>query len=216
VSYVRKVVSNQEKLLCVFHASWSYVAEGLFWFITLITAGLIIDHYFYQYVGPNTFLNIDFWSVHLGFKLSGISIIFAVIGLAILGTLSIVYISSEIGLTDQRVIYKKGLIFIQVDQVDLEDIRAEQVFHGWFGWLLGYGRVRLDCRFIHDIWLPTIHDPYRLVKASHNARLKHPLIEYGQDEFQANLQRIETQKQRDKNKFKKLQRIVKQRFQKAA
>jgi len=216
MSYVRKVISNQEKLLCVFHASWSYVVEGLFWFVTLTTIGLIVDHYFYQYVGPDTFLNIDLWVVHLGIKLSGISMIFAIIGFAVFWTLFLVYMSSEIGLTDQRIIYKKGLIFIQIDQVDLEDIRAEQVFHGWFGWLFGYGRIRLDCRFIHDVWLPTIHDPYRLVKASHNARLKHPLIEYGQDEFQANLQRIEAQKEEKQSKFKKLKRMIKQRFQKAA
>ncbi len=216
MSYVRKVISNQEKLLCVFHASWSYVAQGLFWFVVLTTAGLIVDHYFYQYVGPDTFLNIDLWAVHLGLKLSGISMIFAFIGFAVFWTLFLVYISSEIGLTDQRVIHKKGLIFIQVDQVDLEDIRAEQVFHGWFGWLFGYGRIRLDCRFINDVWLPTIPDPYRLVKASHNARLKHPLIEYGEDEFQVNLQRIEAQKEEKQRTFLKLKRLMRERFQKAA
>ena len=213
MSYVRKVISHREKLLCIFRPHWIYLIEGAMWLLILLALGFIVDQYFYEYIGPQIAkFKINFNIGNLQFYLPGISSIFTVIGLAVMWTFCMTYISSEIGLTDQRIIYKKGLIFIQVDQVDLEDIRAEKVFHGWIGWLLGYGRVQLDCRFIDDVWLPYIKNPYRLVKASHNARLKHPVIEYGLDEFQANIQRIEE----DKVKKQKLHDIVKNRFKRVA
>jgi hypothetical protein len=107
-------------------------------------------------------------------------------------------------------VLKTGLIFVEIDQVDLEDIRAEHVHHGLLGWLLHYGSIRLDCRFIHDVKIPAIGNPYRFVEASHNARLKHPRIAYGEDEFSSNLKLIEHKKseahpqitQKMKNAFK--------------
>lgn len=217
MSYVRKVISNQEKLLCIFRPHWVYVLDGVLWFLALTFAGFVVDHYFYQYVGPDTLFKINFWSVHFGVAFSGIFLIFFVTGIAVFWTFFIIYISSEVGLTDQRVLSKRGLFLIQVDQVDLEDIRAEHVFHGLLGWLLGYGRIRLDCRFIDDVWLPRIPNPYRLVKASHSARLKHPLIEYGHDELQANIQNIETERQ-EKRKIKTnialLKQLIKFQFNK--
>lgn len=217
---VRKVVSANERLLAIFRPHWIYVFEGFMWFLILTIAGLIVDHYFYQFVGPQTLavdISIEYFKItgHL----TGISTIFAAMGLAILWVQTLIFVSSEIGLTDQRIIHKKGLVFIQVDQVDLEDIRAEQVFHGWLGWLLGYGRIHLDCRFIHDVWLPAIHNPYRLVKASHTARLKHPLIEYGLDEFESNMEAIEKQmdaRHKMQHKLAVLKKTVRQRFDKAA
>lgn len=218
MSYVRKVVSHQERLLCIFQPHWIYVAEGVFWFFVLTAAGLIVDHFFYSYVGEHRFFHGHIGGLHFRGRFSEISLIFMTIGIGVFWTYLMVYVSSEIGLTDQRIIHKKGLVFIEVDQVDLEDIRAEQVFHGWFGWLLGYGRIRMNCRFIEDVWLPAIYNPYRLVKASHNARLKHPLIEYGVDEFHANMERIDQTRQEQKNKqaLFRLRRVIKARFGKAA
>ena len=83
---------------------------------------------------------------------------------------------------------------MQIEQVDLDDIRAEHVYHGWLGWLLGYGRVRLDCRLVDDVWLPAMRDPYRLIKASHMARMRHPEIQYNQEDLASNVERIENQR----------------------
>lgn len=220
MSYVRKVTSANERLLAIFSPHWIYVLEGFLWFFALLIIGLIIDHYFYKFVGPDTLaVNVNIEHFKFNGRLTGISTIFAVIGLAILWVQTLIFVSSEIGLTDQRIIHKKGLVFIQVDQVDLEDIRAEQVFHGWLGWLLGYGRIHLDCRFIQDVWLPAISQPYRLVKASHTARLKHPLIEYGLDEFQGNMESIEKhiiERKKMQNKLSTIKKDIKNRFKKAA
>ncbi|HBR69700.1 MAG TPA: hypothetical protein DEA55_10035 [Rhodospirillaceae bacterium] len=215
MSYIRKVITNEEKLLSTFRPHWIYFFEGAFWFAGLTVIGFIADYYLYVYFGQHAVtFDIDLKYIHFSEMNTPIPWLFSFAGLAVFWPLFLLYISTEVGLTNQRIIHKRGLIFIEIDQVDLEDIRAEHVVHGWFGWLLGYGKIKLNCRFIEDVILPAIRNPYRLVKASHTARLKHPLIEYGQDEFRANMERID--QQREKSKIISIKEAIKKNFRKAA
>lgn len=220
MSYVRKVITTQEKLLSISRPHWIYLLKGLIWFLFFAVFGFALDYYFFFYTDMyEAPLIRDLWVSFLGIKITLMFFLFLGVGLATMWSYILIFISSEVGLTDQRIIYKRGLMFIEIDQVDLDDIRAEHVRHGWFGWLLGYGKIHLDCRFIEDVELPAITDPYRLVKASHNARMKHPLIDYGHEELQANLERIEAQQEHSRHVKRHMQQLkitFKNRFQKAA
>ena len=219
MGYIRKVITKEEKLLSIIRPHWSYLVEGLFWFAGLTILGIIINHYFYEYVGLHAIkFKVDLWILQFDQRHTPIPWAFALTGFGVFWPLFLAYISAEVGLTEQRIIYKRGLMFIQIEQVDLEDIRAEHVSHGWLGWLLGYGRIRLDCRFIDDVWLPAMRDPYKLIKASHTARMKHPQIEYTPDNLTLNLEAIERQKQKAyiKGKIKRLKTNIKTGFKEAA
>ncbi len=219
MSYIRKVISNEEKLLSIFRPHWIYPFEGLLWFVFLTVIGFALDFYLYQYFGLHAIrFRVDLWLIQFDEKNTPIPWAFMFCGFAVFWPLFLAYISTEIGLTNQRIVHKKGLIFIQIDQVDLDDIRAEHVFHGFLGWLLGYGRIRLDCRFIDDIWLPAIRDPYRLVKASHTARMKHPGIDYDADMLQTNLQQIDKRREeaQARQKIINFKEAVKRSFRRAA
>lgn len=219
MGYIRKVITSDEKLLAIFRPHWIYAFEGLLSFAVLTAAGFILDYYLYEYFGQHAIkFKIDLWVVQFDEHHTPIPWAAAFCGFAIFWSLFLAYISAEVGLTNQRIIYKRGLIFIEIDQIDLEDIRAEHVMHGWFGWLLGYGRIRLDCRFVDDVWLPAIRNPYRLVKASHTARMRHPGIDYSQDDLNSNLRLIEQQRQQAKFKEKigKLKQDMKKGFVRAA
>ncbi|MCB1839136.1 MAG: PH domain-containing protein [Alphaproteobacteria bacterium] len=219
MSYIRKVIGTDEKLLATFRPHWIYFLEAVICLVGLSAIGFLIEYYLYAFFTHNAYkFNVDLWLVTFTERNTPIPWIFVLTGLAVFIPLFLVYISTEVGLTNQRVIYKRGLIFIEVDQVDLEDIRAEHVIHGWFGWMFGYGRVRLDCRFVDDIILPAIRNPYRLVKASHTARMKHPLIEYGHDEFWSNMEQIEKlrDESRVRHKLKMLKEKMKGSFGKAS
>lgn len=219
MDYIRKVITREEKLLAIFRPHWIYIFEGAFWFVFLTVAGLIADYLLYSHYGLNAAsFSIDLWFLHFDGSNTPIPWIFSLCGLAVFWPLFLVYISSEVGLTNQRIIFKRGLFFIEIDQVDLEDIRAEHVFHGWLGWALGYGRVRLDCRFIDDVWLPAIRNPYRLIKASHTARMKHPGIDYAPDELHANLARAEQKREAAmmRGKILRFKESIKSGFRKAS
>jgi len=205
MSYVHKTISPDEKLISITRLHWIYTIEAVLTLVACFALGAVIDHYLYIYT-DRTWLDVsyDMWMfkidrIYSPFKWLGFGA-----GLAIFIPLMLGYISTEIGLTSQRLIHKKGLIFIQVQQLDLEDIRAEQVIHGWFGWIFGYGKLHFDCRFVHDMYLPAVAKPYDLIKAAHAARKQHPMIEYTEDSFEINMQALEHAKQRSQKKFKHL------------
>jgi hypothetical protein len=211
MGYVRKIMNADEKLLLIARPHWIYLFEGLLCFIGLTVIGLAADYYFYQYVGSHAVrFDIDLWIIKFNELNTPILWLFGFMGFAIFYPLFLAFVSAEVGLTNQRIIYKRNLLFIEVEQVDLEDIRAEHVSHGWFGWLLGYGRIRLDCRFVDDVRLPAIRKPYRLIKAMHTARMRHPDIDYTNEMLHANLEQIR------KQEIKPFKQHVKQRFLKAA
>lgn len=215
MSYVRQIIGNDEKLLATFRPHWIYFLEAALWFVGLSAIGFILDYYMYAFFTHNAVrFNIDMYFLVFTEEFTPIPWIFVFTGLAVFIPLFLVYISTEVGLTNQRIIHKRGWMFVEIDQVDLEDIRGEHVIHGWFGWLLGYGRIRLDCRFVDDVTLPAIRNPYRLVKASHTARLKNPLIEYGHDEFWSNMEQVEKLRSQAlaKNKMKALREKMKGNF----
>ncbi len=210
MGYVRKIINTDEKLLSISRPHWIYLIEGLLAFSGLTILGLVADYFFYMYVGSHAVrFDIDLWIVQFNELNTPIPWIFGITGFAIFYPLFLAYISAEVGLTNQRIIYKRNLIFIEIEQVDLEDIRAEHISHGWFGWLLGYGRIRLDCRFVDDVWLPAIRNPYRLIKAMHTARMRNPDIDYTNEMLTDNLERI-------REKERKNQRHIKLPFRKAA
>lgn len=195
MSYVTKVLSSNERLLTVTGLHWIYFAEGLFWLVLLTSAGFLTEYFLYTKAGVYSGgAEIDLYWFKFSMIRTPIPIIGFGAGMAVFLPLLVQYVSSEIGLTSQRIIHKSGLFFIKIEQVDLEDIAAENVIHGWFGWILGYGRLRFDCRFVHDMYLPAIRDPYRLVKASHIARMKHPEINYGAKELNDSLEKIESRR----------------------
>lgn len=216
MSYVSKAISDEERLISLARAHWIYVLTGFFWLGLFVGIGMAVDYKFQGFLGQFTYdflINLRFGYISGG--LSPVSVLMTIIGLMAAWPFFRVYITTEIGLTNTRIIYKTGLLFVEVDQVDLEDIRAENVYHGLLGWLLGYGSIRLDCRFIEDVKLPAIRNPYRFVKASHNARIKHPNMAYGEDEFAGHIVGIERQQYSNTPK-ERLKNMVKVSFQKSS
>ena len=192
MSYVSKAISDEERLISLVRPHWMYLLTGFLWLLIFLILGLTIDIYFDHFLAPYAINFLMSWKIiHFSGAITPISAIFTLVGIVAFWPFFMTYVSTEIGLTNERIILKTGLIFVEIDQVDLDDIRAEHVHHGFLGWLLKYGKITLDCRFIQDVNIPAIGNPYRFVTASHNARLKHPEIVYDEDEFSRNIKLIE-------------------------
>jgi hypothetical protein len=126
MSYVRKVIAHDEKLLSISHAHWIYVVEGVFWFGLLFASGLVVDHYLWVYFGSKGgAFSFNFWLFRFNEVHTPIPWLFGITGFSLFWPLLLKYASTEVGLTDRRIIHKRGLILIEVQQVDLEDVRAK-------------------------------------------------------------------------------------------
>lgn len=158
MAFVEKLVGPDENLVGVAKLHWIYVIKGLLWLVGSIIIGGSIQTFFAMYIPPfGLFGNFIF----------GMAII--------LGALMFVLyfgkmIFTELGLTTERLIYKRGFIFVDVREVDLEEIKSESIDNGVLGRILNYGYLDLDARFIEDMDLPAIADPYRFIKAMNAVR----------------------------------------------
>lgn len=173
MAYIRKIVAKDEELIGIARLHWIYVVKGLTWFIVMAAAGWMIDWLITRgmmiigsatntYAIPSAIISLS--NGAMMFMMAGGFFVFFLFVLKILFT--------EIGLTSRRVIHKEGMIFVKVKQVDLEEIRGENMDMGHLGRLLGYGYIMLDCRFIGDVRLPAIENPERFLRALHQTRGK--------------------------------------------
>lgn len=173
MAYIRKIIGQDEQLIGIARLHWIYVLKGIAWFVVLAGAGWLLNTLIQRaalsvagatdsVALPAAFITISNGAMY--FLMFGGALIFFFFTLKVLVT--------EIGLTSRRVMHKEGLIFIKVKQIDLEEIRGENLDLGYFGRMLGYGYLLLDCRFIGDVRLPAIEKPERFLKALHERRSK--------------------------------------------
>jgi uncharacterized membrane protein YdbT with pleckstrin-like domain len=77
--------------------------------------------------------------------------------------------TTEIGVTNQRLIYKRGLVRRRSDEFQLRAIEGVQMIQGVLGRLFNYGRIELQGTGVSELVLPPIADPLALRKALQEA-----------------------------------------------
>lgn len=173
MAYIKKIIAQDEELIGIARLHWIYVVKGIGWFLALAGAGWLLN----SLVGRAVMFMADAANATalpmLLMRLADGAMYFMMFGGALMFfffTLKVLV--TEIGLTSRRIMIKEGLIFVRVKQIDLEEIRGENMDLGWFGRLLGYGYIFLDCRFIGDVRLPAIENPERFIRVLHDRRAK--------------------------------------------
>lgn len=159
MAFIDKIIGPDEKLIGIARLHWIYGAKGLLWLVALLMFGGFVK------------LQIATW---LDGRLDPIgSAIFwgcTVMGVVLFLFYVIMMFFTELGLTTQRCIYKRGLLFVDVKETDLEEIKSANIDNGILGRILNYGYIKLDARFVKDVNFPAINDPYRFIKALNDAR----------------------------------------------
>jgi len=73
--------------------------------------------------------------------------------------------TTEIILTDARLIYKRGFFLVNVKEVDIEQLASDNVEQSLMGRLFDYGSIHVRCIEADDILLPPIRNPYEFRNA---------------------------------------------------
>lgn len=169
MAYISRIVSQDEKMIGISRLHWIYLVEGFLWLVGLMGIGFFLDAAI-GYAMGKALPGVQ-WS-YFPIGLTWLEVFFLAAGLYIFAVYYIKVATTEIGLTTVRLIYKVGWIFVNVEEVNLEEIQAHHVNLGLLGRFLGYGQVSLDARFIGDVTLPFISYPYRFTKAMNEAQSK--------------------------------------------
>lgn len=124
-----------------------------------------------NHVGAWTLL-IAALAVGAAFVMNGYGIVGLAIG--VVGLLSFVTVmlpiwTTEIGVTTQRFIYKRGLIWRSSQELQLRSIEEVNLEQGLMGRLFNFGRVTLHGTGVGDIKLPSLAEPVVLQRAIQEA-----------------------------------------------
>lgn len=167
-TFLERTIARDERLLRVARMHWIYLAIGALWFAGLSALGVLLDDLIWTHFESR--IPADGRMI-FGFDFESRSVIFRWLGVG--GGLFIFarhlsrYMTTRVGLTNRRLLIRTGLIFVKIDELDLEEIKSAHINHGLLGRFLNYGQLHFDARFVGDILFPHIARPYPFLRALH-------------------------------------------------
>ena len=158
--YVEKTLARDEKLVYDAKFNWTFNVESWFW---MAVAGLTVLFYFWlQYS-----VGIAFRDLLVGWWLAGASLAFALLFLIV----HYIYLyTTEIVVTSFRLVFKKGWISRNTQEVSLNKIEEITLHQSVWGRLFGYGMLIVRGTGVGVIDLPNLDNPIEVRKIIENAR----------------------------------------------
>lgn len=180
-TYIESVLTGNERLIFLGEfpwiykmQAWLYLAFGAGLAFLILMAGLhadsthtLKDIFRVPNFGADIANNGGFVnavrSSNLGFRL--MAFMFLVAGVSIFSKMLINMLTTEIGVTNYRLIYKTGIIARNVGEMNLNRVESLHVSQSILGRILNYGQVEVRGMGVGDISLPALHDPLSLRRA---------------------------------------------------
>ena len=78
--------------------------------------------------------------------------------------------TTEIAVTSNRLVFKRGLIARQVGEINIDRIEGVNVLQSVLGRIFNYGRIMVRGMGVGEVTLPTIEDPITFRRAIEKAR----------------------------------------------
>lgn len=170
--YVQEVVTQGEKIVFGAQYHWMFLVRGFislafYWLAAFLVLWVGVAAYYYpetQLVYLHkaiTAVNMDIfvanvWHLKMLWRMVAFSLI--LLGLFHLGMVFLVRATTEIAVTSKRLIFKRGWVARNVQEMAINNIESVAVNQSLFGRLLGYGSVDCFGTGDGDIDLPSMVD----------------------------------------------------------
>lgn len=176
MDYIRHSLSDDETLIHIARFHWMYNVQAVFNMIFGIILSIVILFFAVKYqpmmFGTQYPVDFDFFmklrTLHPGLKILAFFVF--LMGLLKFAQMMIIKATTEIGVTDIRLVYKRGLVARAVGEINIDRIEGVNVLQGILGRLFGYGRVMVRGMGVGEVVLPPIAQPIRFKKAIEKAR----------------------------------------------
>ena len=179
MDYIRQSLAEDEELVHIGHFHWFYTLSaalnilfGLVFAIGIIVGALMVQPYLPKFLQSDIAAGagvIDMIrSVSPGIKI--IAFMVFAFGLLRYAQMMIIKATTEIAITNRRLVYKRGLIARYVGEMNIDRIEGVNVLQGVWGRIFNYGRVMVRGMGVGEVVLPPIEDPIRFRKAIEKAR----------------------------------------------
>lgn len=191
--YVQQSLGPNEEILMGARFHWMYTVNAVIWILMGIGAGFALAYgaiwweisqqikAHFPNLPPDQFENAKawvlkqeggylkiLWSLHpaVRFMVMG----FFIMGLFIFASMMIVKATTEIAITTDRLVYKRGLIARHVGELSIDRVEGVTVSQGILGRMFGYGRVVVRGTGVGEVLLPPIDAPVDFRRAVQEAQ----------------------------------------------
>ncbi len=172
--YVEQSLGPDEELVHIGKFHWFYTVQAFLAILWGVFASLVvIGGAVFAYVQLGKFPpDIGFFSavryLHPGIRI--FSFIVFVLGLMSFAQMMVVKATTEIAITNNRLVYKRGLVARNVGEISIDRIEGVNVLQSILGRIFNYGRLAIRGMGIGEVVLPPIEDPIVFRKAIERAK----------------------------------------------
>ena len=128
----------------------------------------------YGLLGKLPSSNVGFFAaikiIHPGIR--GVSFLFFILGLVKFAQMMVVKVTTEIAITNNRLVYKRGLVARHVGEISIDRIEGVNVLQPILGRIFNYGRVMVRGMGVGEVLLPPIEDPISFRRAIEEAKVR--------------------------------------------
>lgn len=177
VNYIQQSLTDGEELVHLGHFHWMYNAQAIMniVFSAALAIGILV---FAIKMQPIVFGGADIFGrlnwidqvreLHPGVKILAFFVL--VLGVLKFAQMMIIRATTEIAITNKRLVYKRGLVARYVGEMNIDRIEGVNVLQGIMGRIFNYGRVMVRGMGVGEVILPPIEDPIQFRRAIDKAR----------------------------------------------
>lgn len=172
--YVQQSLGPDEELIHVGHFHWMYTVNAFMsiFFGMLISVVVIIGGIMAQkqlgHFPADLPINVAIPSLPVYIK--GGAFLMFVLGVYTFAIKMVHKATTEIAITDVRLIYKTGVVARNVGEISIDRIEGVNVLQTVLGRLFGYGRLAIRGMGVGEVILPPIENPIDFRQAIEKAR----------------------------------------------
>lgn len=177
--YIQQSLGPDEELVHVGQFHWMFtvaafagIVWGAFLSIVVLVGALVVQQKFGIGLGgayyPDAGWLYNIRALHPGVKL--LAFFLFLMGLIRFARLMVIKATTEIAITNTRLVYKRGLVARYVGEISIDRIEGVNVLQSIMGRILNYGRVVVRGMGVGEVILPPIQDPVAFRRAIDKAR----------------------------------------------
>ena len=174
--YVQQSLGPGEELIHVGQFHWMYTVSAflsIFWaFISaiIVVVGAHIAYKTLGWIPPEFGFLESIKAIHPGIR--AFSFLVFIFGLVKFAQMMVVKATTEIAITNNRLVYKRGLVARHVGEINIDRIEGVNVLQPILGRIFNYGRIMIRGMGVGEVLLPPIEDPIAFRKAIEEAKLR--------------------------------------------
>lgn len=172
MQYVQQSLGPNEEIIHVGRFHWFYTFQAVLWGVIGLSGaiGILWAAIEFSYTGSVTMNQIipAIQGLHVAFKMCAFGSF--LLGIFIFMKMMITKATTEICVTDKRLIYKTGLIARNSWEMGVDRIESVNVFQGVLGRIFNFGLLTVMGMGVGEVPLPRIADPVAMRRAVDYAR----------------------------------------------